>query len=96
MILEYANLSVKPDQTEEFERTVAQVRHLFEPIDGFRRLELRPSIETEGRYLLQVWWDSLEAHTVIFRNSPQFQEWRAALYHFYEAPPQLEHYGDPL
>jgi heme-degrading monooxygenase HmoA len=43
--------------------------------------------------LLLVWWDSIESHTVGFRGSPQYQEWKRLLHHFYDPFPHVEHYG---
>ena len=54
-------------------------------------MELQRSHETPGRYLLFVRWESVEAHTVGFRESPQFQEWRACVTHCFAVPPQVEH-----
>jgi heme-degrading monooxygenase HmoA len=42
--------------------------------------------------LLLVQWDSLEDHTVGFRGSPQYQQWRELLHRFYEPFPLVEHY----
>ncbi|MEX2263436.1 MAG: antibiotic biosynthesis monooxygenase, partial [Bryobacteraceae bacterium] len=52
--------------------------------------ELRRCIETKGRYLLLVRWETLEAHTVGFRESPLFQQWRGVIGGFFDAPPQVE------
>jgi len=43
-----------------------------------------------------VWWDSVEAHTVGFRQSERYAPWREALHRFYEPFPLVEHYGAPL
>ena len=59
-------------------------------------MELRRCVETPGRYLLLVWWDSVEAHEQGFRGSDRYQEWKAALHHFYDPFPQVQHYGAPI
>jgi len=60
---------------------------------GYISHELIRCIETPDRYLLIVRWETLEAHTVGFRGSPQYQEWKRLLHHFYEPyPPLVEHY----
>jgi hypothetical protein len=46
--------------------------------------------------LLLVRWASLENHTVGFRQSGRYAQWRAALHHFYEPFPEVWHFGDPL
>jgi heme-degrading monooxygenase HmoA len=59
-------------------------------------MEVRRCIETRNRYLLLVAWEKLEDHTVGFRQSARYQEWRALLHHFYEPFPIVEHYEAPL
>ncbi len=49
-------------------------------------------METPNRYLLLVEWETLEAHTIGFRRSPRYQEWRALLHHFYAPFPTVEHF----
>jgi heme-degrading monooxygenase HmoA len=49
-------------------------------------------LEADDRYLLLVWWDSLESHTEGFRQSPAYQRWRALLHRFYDPFPTVEHY----
>lgn len=96
MILEMAVLDVKPGQSEAFEQAMKKARPLIEVTEGFRKIEVRPSIETQGRYLLLVWWDSLEAHTTGFRQSNRYEKWRAALHHFYQPFPTVEHFEEAL
>lgn len=59
---------------------------------GFRHLRLSRCIERPEQYLLLAEWDSLEDHTVGFRGSPEYQEWRRRLHHFYDPPAVVEHY----
>jgi heme-degrading monooxygenase HmoA len=59
---------------------------------GYVRHELQRCLETPDRFLLLVWWETLEAHTVGFRGSPQYQEWRKQLHHFYDPFPTVEHF----
>jgi len=39
-----------------------------------------------------VQWAGLEDHTVGFRGSLQYQQWRELLHRFYEPFPLVEHY----
>ncbi len=93
--LEVARLDVRPGRTEAFERDFAEARALPAQIDGFQRLELRRCVEVPNRYLLLVWWDSVEAHTRGFRGSEQYARWRALLHHYYDPFPEVEHYESP-
>lgn len=57
---------------------------------------MKPCIETPGRYLLLVEWETLEAHTQGFRGSDRYLEWKRRLHHFYEPFPLVEHYGEAV
>ena len=92
MILEVAKLSVRAGQGAAFEQAFAEAQSIISSIDGYISHQLQRSIETSGRYLLLVQWRRLEDHTVTFRQSSGFQDWRRLLYHFYELPPELEHF----
>lgn len=96
MILEAAVLNVKRGQGAAFERAMAEARPLIAATPGFKGIEVRPCLETPGRYLLLVWWEKLEDHTVGFRQSDRYPEWRERLHHFYEPFPLVEHYADPI
>ena len=49
-------------------------------------------IESPERYILQVFWETLEDHTVAFRQGPLFPEWHAIVGRFVAAPPAVEHF----
>ena len=59
---------------------------------GYKGHELRRCLETQGRYLLLVQWETLEAHTVGFRQSPAFTKWREIIGGFFAEAPRVEHY----
>ena len=44
-----------------------------------------------ARYRLFVTWETLENHTVDFRGSENFTEWRGLVGQFFAAPPEVEH-----
>jgi heme-degrading monooxygenase HmoA len=92
MILETAVLDVRPGQSNDFERSFAEAQTLVAQIPGYQRHELRRCLERDDRYLLLIWWDTLESHTVGFRESPQYQDWRRLLHHYYDPFPVVEHY----
>jgi heme-degrading monooxygenase HmoA len=94
MILEIAQIAVKPGMEVEFEARAAEAGPLFAGSTGCRSMEIRRSIEFPGRYWLFVGWDTLENHTVDFRGSEAFTAWRALVSHCFEAPPVVEH-GEP-
>jgi heme-degrading monooxygenase HmoA len=92
MILEAVMLKVVAGQELEFEGAFAAATPLIAAIDGYLSHELQRCIEVSGKYLLLVRWRNLEAHTVTFRQSPEFLEWRKLLHHFYASPPMIEHF----
>ncbi len=92
MTLEVAILNVRPGMAADFEAAFARAEPIISSMKGCQRHELRRCLETENRYLLLVWWDSLEDHTVGFRGSAEYQEWKKLLHHFYDPFPTVEHY----
>jgi heme-degrading monooxygenase HmoA len=93
MILESALLDVKPGEEAAFEAAIGKARPLIAATPGFRSIAVRRCIETPNRYLLLVEWDTLEDHTIGFRQSERYQQWRALLHHFYDPFPKVEHFG---
>jgi heme-degrading monooxygenase HmoA len=93
MIVEHAVLAVRTGRAAEFEEAFAQARPLISAQPGFRRLSLSRSIESPNLYLLLVEWDDVESHTLGFRKSPEYQEWKRLLHHFYEPFPTVEHFA---
>jgi heme-degrading monooxygenase HmoA len=93
LITEHAMLEVKPDQHAAFEAAMKQAVPLIAASEGFLGIEVLPCIETPGRYLLLVKWESVEAHEVGFRGSDRYQQWKALLHGFYEPFPVVQHYG---
>ena len=92
MILEVAILNIRPGQSNSFEQAFDQAVPIIASMPGFISYQLQRSIDTPDRYLLLVEWQSLEDHTVGFRGSPQYQDWKRLLHHFYEPFPVVEHY----
>jgi len=91
-VLEVARLDVRPGECEAFEAAFAEAEPIIAAARGYRRHELRRCVEDANRYLLLVWWDTLEAHTEGFRGSPDYQRWKELLHHFYDPFPVVEHY----
>ena len=91
MILEIAQIDVKQGMESEFEAAVGKAAPLFKRARGCKGLSLQRSIEKPSRYRLFVKWDTVENHTVDFRGSADFQEWRKLVGHCFERPPEVEH-----
>lgn len=92
MILEVAVLDVRPGQEAEFEAAFAQASPIIAGMRGYVSHQLQRCLERPSRYILLVNWETLEDHTVGFRQSAGYQEWKRLLHHFYDPFPTVEHY----
>jgi heme-degrading monooxygenase HmoA len=92
MVLELAILNVIPGREGEFERAFAQARGIIASMPGFQSLELQKCLEQPNRYALLVRWSRLEDHTIGFRQSAEYQQWKQLLHRFYDPFPNVEHY----
>ena len=92
MILEAVILDVVPGRETEFESAFAQASPIIASINGYISHQLQRCMENSSRYLLLVQWETLEAHTIGFRGSPEYQEWKKLLHHFYNPFPVVQHY----
>jgi len=92
VVLEVAVLNVRPGSESAFEAAFQQASSIISSMPGFVSHWLQRCIEVPNRYLLLVHWQSLEAHTIGFRGSPQYQDWKRLLHHFYDPFPIVEHY----
>jgi heme-degrading monooxygenase HmoA len=93
MILEIATLTVKPDQTAQFEAAFAVAAKIIANSPGYVSHELQRCIERANGYVLLVRWRTLEEHTIGFRQSAPYLEWKALLHHFYDPFPTVEHFS---
>ena len=92
MILEAAMLYIKPNLETEFEAAFRVASKIISSMNGYLGHELQKCLEQPNKYLLLVKWQKLEDHTVGFRGSAEYQEWRALLHHFYDPFPTVEHF----
>jgi len=92
MILEAALLKIRPGQSAEFEVAFRTAQSIIASMPGYISHELRRCLERRDEYLLLVKWQSLDAHEVGFRQSPQYQTWKQLLHHFYHPFPAVSHF----
>lgn len=92
MITEHALLDVVPGREEEFVASMERAKALIAGSPGFVSLRVERCRERPTRFLLLVEWERLEDHTEGFRASAAYEDWRAALHHFYDPFPLVEHY----
>ncbi len=92
MVLERAQIRVVPGREQEFEAAFAEARTVIAGSGGFRSATLSRGVESPSLYLLLVEWATLEDHTVGFRESPAFVEWRRLLGPMFDGAPDVEHF----
>lgn len=94
MILEIADIRIPPGQNAAFEEAITHaIDTVARRAKGFQRAEVHRGIESSERYVLQIVWDTVENHTVDFRQGPLFAEWRALIGSFFASPPHVEHFA---
>ena len=93
MILEIADIRIAPGQQAAFEEALQRaLATVASKAQGMRGYKVNRGIESPERYVLQIFWDTLEDHTVGFRQSPLFAQWRAIIGPFFAGPPMVEHF----
>jgi len=92
MILEHADLEIDPSRAAEFEAAIKKgVTTIISKAKGFSSYSVHNSVERPERYLLLIYWDTIENHMVDFRGSEAFQDWRSIVGGFFAKPPTVEH-----
>ena len=93
MILELADIRIAPGQNAAFEEAIERgLRTVISHAKGFAGFKVNRGLESPERYILQIFWDTLEDHTVGFRQSEAFAQWRAIVGPFFASPPVVEHF----
>jgi heme-degrading monooxygenase HmoA len=92
MILEVAMLHVRPGEGAAFEAAFAEAQAIIASMPGYLSHELQRCLEVADKYVLLVRWRTRADHEQGFRGSPQYQEWRRLLHHFYDPFPVVEHF----
>ncbi|GAA4703313.1 antibiotic biosynthesis monooxygenase [Nocardioides conyzicola] len=83
---------MKPGREEEFVTAFDEAKQIIASMPGFVSLTLSRCQERPSAFLLLVEWETLEDHTVGFRGSDEYQQWRALLHDFYDPFPVVEHF----
>jgi heme-degrading monooxygenase HmoA len=93
MILEIAEIRIAPGQQSAFDEAIQRgLSTVIAKAKGMRGYKVNKGIESPERYVLQIFWDKLEDHTVGFREGPLFAQWRAIVGPFFASPPVVEHF----
>jgi heme-degrading monooxygenase HmoA len=93
MILEVADIRIAPGQQVAFDEAIVRgLTTVISQAKGYRGYKVNKGVESPERYVLQIFWDTLEDHTVGFRQGPLFAQWRAIVGPFFASPPVVEHF----
>lgn len=93
MILELADIRILPGRQADFDAAILRgLTTVVSQARGFRGFKVNKGIESPERYVLQIFWDTLENHTVDFRGGELFTQWRAIVGPFFAQPPVVEHF----
>ena len=93
MILEVADIRIQPGQQAAFDEAIDRgLRTVISQAQGFKGWKVNKGVESPERYLLMIFWDTLEDHTVAFRGGPLFAQWRAIVGPFFASAPVVEHF----
>jgi heme-degrading monooxygenase HmoA len=93
MILEVADIRIQPGRQAEFDVAIARgIDTVIARAKGFISAKVQRGIESPERYLLMIQWATLENHTIDFRESPAFADWRAIVGPYFAATPTVEHF----
>ena len=93
MILEIADIRIPPGKNAEFEAAIRSgADSVVAHAKGFRGYKVNRGIESPERYVLMIYWETLENHTVDFRGGPLFAQWRAIVGPYFAVPPTVEHF----
>lgn len=93
MILELATIDIKAKQCAEFEAALVKAQEVLVTAKGYVSHEFKRCIEQENRYILLITWETLEDHTVGFRESDLFQRWRIIIGPYFDKAPVVQHFA---
>ncbi len=94
MILEHVDIRIHSGQQAAFDEAILRgVNTVIAQAKGFRGFKINKCIESPERYILMLFWDSMDDHMMGFRQSPAFAEWRAIVGPFFASPPMMEHFN---
>ncbi|HWU12306.1 MAG TPA: antibiotic biosynthesis monooxygenase family protein [Streptomyces sp.] len=95
MVIEHAELTITPGREAAFEEAFTRGHRVIAKAPGYRWARLVRQVEKPSTYLLLVGWETIEAHTVEFRESELFAQWRGAVAEYFAASPGVTHYENP-
>ncbi len=92
MIQEVVILNIIPEKNAVFLKDFKKASLFISKIEGYIKHSLSQCLEDENKYFLYVEWKTLKSHTVNFRESGNYQSWKALLHKYYDPFPEVAHY----
>jgi heme-degrading monooxygenase HmoA len=93
VILEIADIRIPPGQQAAFDEAIQRgLETVLSKSKGVRGWKVNKGLDSPERYILMVFWETLEDHTIGFRQGPLFAQWRAIVGPFFAQPPVVEHF----
>ncbi len=93
MILEIADIHVHGGQNDAFELAIEHgLKTVISKASGFQGFKVNRGIEDPDHYILQIFWNKMEDHTVGFRQSAAFAQWRGIVGPYFAGAPVVEHF----
>lgn len=95
MIREVAHVTVLPDHQVDFESDLQRaVSEVLPNAQGFIAFTgVGWCVERPQVFMFTIDWESLEAHTIGFRESELFTQWRAFIGPHLDGAPTVEHFA---
>lgn len=94
MIVESANLYIKPGLASEFESVFREASTVLLSKKGYIGHELHKCVENRDEYIFLVRWRGIKDPLLGFRGHPDYKIWSDSLEPFYARPPEIKHYVD--
>lgn len=91
MFLEIGRLQIKPDMSEQFETAMKPAMAIMSRAKGCKSGAFYRSIERPSRYYILNTWESIENHTIDFRLTRDYLDWRKLVAPYFTGPAIVEH-----
>lgn len=92
MVLEIATFTIKETEIVAFKTACDKAKKVVSKAQGFKSLNFTQCIETPTKFVVCINWQNLEDHTVSFRTSDLFTQWKAILSPHFKDSPVAEHF----
>jgi heme-degrading monooxygenase HmoA len=92
MILEIATLRIKEGEINDFQKVIPEAKSVISQSKGFVSIEFHQCIEEPSKFQALIKWETLEDHTIGFRTSDLFTQWRAILSPYFSEAPFADHF----